>query len=107
MDYSQGLPVPDGTGGLDSVAMGDLGAAGDAATGVIGIAASLAAVIGGTVLGMYSYKEAPMPASVKPLFKTGVKWLEPDPVLYTIATILEVSGVVGLIGSFILLRSSR
>lgn len=93
MDYSQGLPTPDGAGDLsDLIPVGKSGAA-------IGLVASILAAAAGVYISYKSYKKAPMPASMKKMFRTNVQWYEPDVPLFVVGTGLEVGGLIGLIVS--------
>jgi hypothetical protein len=93
MDYSQGLPTPDGAGDL-----GDLIPAGKSGA-VIGIIASVLTAAAGFYISAKSYKPAPMPASFKKVFRTKVEWSEPDVPLFAVGSALEAGGVIGLIVS--------
>lgn len=82
----------------------NLGAEAEATNGtktaaIVGALVSVAAIAGGVVIDVNSYKPAPMPASLRPVFKTGVQWQEPSIPLFILATVLEVGGFVGLITS--------
>jgi hypothetical protein len=94
MDYSQGLPTPDGAGDLgDLIPAGKSGAA-------IGLVASVLAAAAGFYISVKSYKKAPMPSTLKKAFRTNaITWYEPDVPLFVVGTALEVGGAIGLIVS--------
>lgn len=93
MDYSQGLPTPDGTGDLGSLFPEGKGPA------MVGLAVSALALVAGIYVTLTSYEKAPMPASMRRLFRTNVDWYEPNTPLFALGTVLEAGGSIGIIAS--------
>lgn len=100
MDYSQGLPTPDGTGDLGLLfPEGKMPA-------LAGLVISAVAVGAGIYLTLTSYQKAPMPASMRKFFRTGVDWYEPNTPLFALGTVLEAGGTIGVIAALTRLMAS-